>query len=86
MNTEVYYACVVIISVLSIVVNFIIYKLNAGKNRVIYEIEEITVRTDIRDGFKAVNEKLNTGQYTILSTYKEIGETPNRLYCLGKIK
>jgi len=58
---------------------------NAGKNRVIHEIDQID--TSKRDpAFKDLNDKLNSGDYTILSAFVNHGNTSQTRYVLGKIK
>ena len=59
---------------------------NAGKNRVIYEVEEVIIGGNLEGNFKLLNEKLNSGKYTILNVSIDLGNTSQRIYSLGKIK
>ena len=59
---------------------------NAGKNRTIYQIEEVKVNTGSATGFNNLNEKLNSGKYTVMNVIQDSGGCNNRIYTWGKIK
>lgn len=59
---------------------------NAGKNRIIFASEEVFINTLNKDSFKALNEKLSTGNYAILNVLQDSHNSINRLFTLGKIK
>lgn len=58
---------------------------NAGKNRVIYGVEEMTV-TESAESLKKLNDKLNLENYAILAVSTNRGNFSQRIYSLGKIK
>lgn len=59
---------------------------NAGKNRIIYGVEEIPARTYRPADYDPLNKKLSSGNYTILSVIQDSGNNSQRLFMLGKIK
>ncbi len=74
-----------IIASRTIYANKQIAKENAGKNRIIYSIE-IKAATEGNDASKnKINEMLNTGNYTVLASYQNIGNRSETIYTLGKI-
>ena len=52
---------------------------NAGKNRIIYEVEVMHA------GDKDLKTKLDSGKYTILTAYANPGSWSNTVVVLGKI-
>lgn len=63
-----------------------IAKENAGKNRVIYSIEEVEIDASDSKRKIGLDKKLSSGDYTILTTYTFPGNQNLRVYSLGKIK
>ena len=61
-----------------------ILKENAGKNRVIYDIEEFSVDAGRKDD--ELRKKLNAGNYTILNVAINPSVWSNRIVTIGKIK
>ncbi len=59
---------------------------NAGKNRVVYETEQIDIGKDNKVANKQLNDMLNSGNYTVLSAFVDIGNTSQTRFILGKIK
>jgi len=76
----------IIIASRTIKANKEIAKENAGKNRVIYSIEEVEIDATSPKSKIGLNEKLNSGNYAILTTYTFHGNHNIRIYSLGKIK
>ena len=67
-----------IISFISIIIAVLAWH----KNRVVYGIEQITDR----QGDKLINEKLQTGKYTILHIKQDGSNELRTIYILGRIK
>lgn len=65
----------IFVGVVSIIVNIWIAKYNVGKNRVIYEIIQVNSND--------VNQKLNSGDYTILYVGRDNWD--KTIYTLGKV-
>jgi hypothetical protein len=59
---------------------------NAGKNRVIYSVEQMDIARDSKDFDTTLNKKLSSGDYTILAAVVDRGNTSQTRYVLGKIK
>jgi hypothetical protein len=76
----------VVVGIVTIIVNICISIYNRGKNRTIYDVEEIHVdRTLSKDSLLKLKEKLNKAEYTILNVFQnDVKKTT--LYTLGKIK
>lgn len=74
-----------IIASRTIAANKQIAKDNAGKNRIIYGIAIERVEEGNETSKRAINDKLNTGNYTILSSFQDIGRYTQTVYTLGKI-
>ena len=55
---------------------------NAGKNRIIYEIE----RYGSPGQMTLIQDKLATGKYTVLNSFADPGSFANVVIVLGKIK
>ena len=68
----------------TVIANYLIAHYNVGKNRIIYEIEEIRVQS--HSDFKTLNDKLNIGKHTLLNTYQDVRNYANTIYVLGKVK
>lgn len=74
----------VIVNILIALGNIIVLKINVGKNRTIYESEEITVNILEKKNFKPLNEKLSSGNYTILNVMQESNPLVEH-FIIGKI-
>lgn len=61
-------------------------KENAGKNRVIYAVEQLDIARDSRAFDETLNKMLNSGNFTILAAFVNAGNTSQTRYVLGKIK
>ena len=59
---------------------------NAGKNRVIYAMEQKDIGTGNEALKKEFNTMLNSGHYTVLSAFVDLGCTTQTRFILGKIK
>lgn len=59
---------------------------NAGKNRVIYETEQMDISRDNKTLKEKLNGMLNSGNYTILTAFVDLGNTTQTRFILGKIK
>lgn len=57
---------------------------NAGKNRIIYEIERM--ESESARQMNLIKEKLETGNYTVLNSFSDPGNFSNVIVILGKIK
>ena len=55
---------------------------NAGKNRIIYEID----RMGSPGQMNLIKEKLETGNYTVLNSFSDPGNWSNVIVILGKLK
>ena len=55
---------------------------NAGKNRIIYEIERLASPS----GMDSIREKLGTGNYTVLNSFSDPGNWGSVIVILGKIR
>ena len=86
MGTVIFNVLAIIIGIITIIVNIRIAKYNAGKNRIIYETEEMPVHKDRKDAFKELNDKLNTQKYTVLTVYQDKSNFSISRYVLCKIK
>jgi len=75
----------IFIGIGSIIANIYIARYNVGKNRTIYDVEEIMVE---RKATVKLKDKLNTGEFTILTSYPNPsdGYKKSSIYVLGKIK
>lgn len=62
-----------------------IAKENAGKNRVVYGTEQKDVGANDRMLKEELNSMLNSGNYTILSAFVNLGNTTQTRFVLGKI-
>ena len=62
-----------------------IAKENAGKNRVVYSTEQKDVGANDRALKEELNQMLNSGNYTILSAFVNLGNTTQTRFVLGKI-
>ena len=76
----------ILVGVGSIIANIWIAKENAGKNRVIYTVEEMSINSNPKSQ-EDLNKKLSSENYTILA----VSTPPStmammRIYSLGKIK
>ena len=82
----IFYSLTILVGLGSIIANIWIAKENAGKNRVIYTIEEMPINSNPKSQ-EELNKKLSSGNYTVLTV-----STPSstvammRIYSLGKIK
>lgn len=59
---------------------------NAGKNRAIYETEQMNISPDNKTLKEKLNNMLNSGNYTILSAFVNSGNFSETRFILGKIK
>ena len=59
---------------------------NAGKNRIIYSVEQFDLARDSSSFDGVLNKLLNSGDYTILSAFVNPGNVSQTRYVLGKIK
>lgn len=59
---------------------------NAGKNRVIYETEQMNISQDNKMLKEKLSNMLNSGNYTILSAFVNLGNTTETRFILGKVK
>lgn len=75
----------IIISSRTIRANKDINRENAGKNRIIYGIEIQTITEGDTKSIKRINEMLNSGNYTILSSFQNMSNYSERVYTLGKV-
>ena len=63
-----------------------IVKENAGKNRVVYETEQMDISKDNKTLKERLKNMLNSGNYTVLSAFVDLGNTTQTRFILGKIK
>lgn len=58
---------------------------NAGKNRIIYGVESIPVSSDLTSPIEVLNQKLSSGNYTVINSHQD--ERNHRIYryIIGKI-
>jgi len=73
------------IGIISIIVNICIVIYNVGKNRIIYDIEEIRTDRTLKNYLEKLKDKLKGSQYTILNVFQD-NERKTTLYTLGKVK
>jgi hypothetical protein len=87
----------VIVNILAILVNIYISNKtinanrkineeNAGKNRVIYETEQMDITKDNRILKEQLKTMLNSGNYTVLTAFVDLGNTTQTRFILGKIR
>ena len=74
-----------VVGVGSIIANIWIAIYNVGKNRTIYEIEEVVVSAPMR-GTQEINKKLSRGEYTVLDIHEDTADICSKIYILGKTK
>ena len=74
-----------LIGILTVIINGVFTYFNVGKNRTIYEVEELINDTSTKNSIKKLNDKLNTKKYTILSVHQDFGNFTKRIYVLGRI-
>ena len=75
-----------LLNLVAIIVNIFIAIYNIGKNRIIYEVEEVGISKDDSNSMLELNKKLSSGKYTILNTQQDMGNTRMYKYVLGRIK
>lgn len=73
------------IAIWSIKTNRQIEKENAGKNRIVYSMEEVMISPDSKRSFGELNEKLNSGSYAVMNVIQNSGNNSQRIYTLCKI-
>lgn len=59
----------------SIITNRQIEQENAGKNRIIHSIEEIIISPESNSSLDRLNEKLNSGNYTVMNIIQNSSKT-----------
>lgn len=85
-STIIFNTLTILVGIGSIIVNIWMTRYNVGKNRIIYDVEEIMVDKTKSNCFENLNKKLNVGEYTVLNTYQDKGDSQTRIFVLGKIK
>ena len=58
---------------------------NAGKNRIVYSMEEVMISPNSKSSLDKLNEKLNSGNYTVMNVIQNSSNTSQRIYTLCKI-
>lgn len=66
--------------------NLKINKENAGKNRVIYAVEQLDIEGNSKEFDEKLNKRLNDGNFTILAAFVNDENRRQTRYVLGKIK
>ncbi len=61
-------------------------KENIGKNRVIYATEQMDAGNNDKAMINKLNGMLNSGNYTVLSAFVNLGNTGQTRFVIGKIK
>ncbi len=59
---------------------------NAGKNRVIYETDQMDISKENVVMNKKLSDMLGSGNYTILTAFVDMGNLSQTRFILGKIK
>jgi hypothetical protein len=76
----------IVITIWSIKTNRQIEVENAGKNRIIYAMEEVNIDKSRGNPFAELNTKLNSGNYTVMNILQDLSNTSKRIYTLAKIR
>lgn len=75
----------IIIGVMTVIINILIAKYNVGKNRIIYDVEEIRVDRTLPNYLEELRNKLKKSEYTILNVFQD-NVHKTSLYTIGKVK
>jgi len=89
MDINTFNSITIIIGFITILVNIGIAIYNIGKNRIIYDVKEIIINTGAGKGcFDKLRSELNKGEFTILTSYLDPGDSRHhtKVYVLGKVR